>query len=264
MIARFLSGQLPMPAWRRLGSLFVVVAVGFATGAGAQTLQPLPLLADEATPVGALPPMALPMPASRDQNYWGLRLQVGERQERRGPEDLLAVGAGVDYQIAGGSILGLTGGYQRRQHCQAAISDCRGHSLFGLRGRFNVITGGPTVAGIIGDESAASTLGTEIGFGYAPRVSPGVNACTLDLGVPISVAMLQTIRVVTFITPGAVWDIDCSAANTPTGRSFMLGFGFGLLQLGSRGLDVNFGAQRIFRGTTGMQFGVSVSWVRLP
>jgi hypothetical protein len=44
----------------------------------------------------------------------------------------------------------------------------------------------------------------------------------------------------------------------------MLGFGFGLLQLGSRGLDVNFGAQRIFRGTTGMQFGVSVSWVRLP
>jgi len=181
----------------------VAVTVGLASTASAQTLQSLPLLADEATPVGALPPMALPMPASRDQNYWGLRLQVGERQRRSGPEDLLAVGAGVDYQIAGGSILGFTGGYQRRQHCQPALSDCRGHSLFGLRGRFNVITGGPTVAGIIGDESAASTLGTEIGFGYAPKVSPGVNACTLDLGVPISVAMLQTIRVVTFITPGA-------------------------------------------------------------
>jgi hypothetical protein len=38
----------------------------------------------------------------------------------------------------------------------------------------------------------------------------------------------------------------------------------GLQQLFVRGLDVNLGAQRIFRGTTGLQFGISVSWVRLP
>jgi len=230
--------------------------------AHAQTGQPLPIATDEATPIGALPPMPLPMPASRDQNYWGLRLQLGQRNERAGPEDLFAVAGGVDYQLRGGSIFGLTGGYQRRQNCQST-TNC-GHALFGARGRFNVFTGGPTVASIIGDESATTTIGTEIGFGYAPRTSPGVNACTIDLGVPFSVAMLQKIRVVTFLTPGVVWNVDCSSEQTPGARSFLLGFGFGLQQLGVRGLDVNFGAQRIFRGATGLQFGLSVSWVRLP
>jgi hypothetical protein len=228
----------------------------------AQAAQPLPVATEEATPIGALPPMPLPMPASRDQNYWGFRIQYGQRNERAGPEDLFAVAAGVDYQLRGGSIFGLTGGYQGRRNCQTT-SSCS-HALFGARGRFNVFTGGPTVASIIGDESATSTIGTELGFGYGPRVAPGVNACTVDMGVPFSVAMMQTVRVVTFITPGLVWDVDCSAEQTASDRSAFLGFGFGLQQLFVRGLDVNFGAQRIFRGTTGLQFGISVSWVRLP
>jgi hypothetical protein len=238
------------------------MVMGWPSLGGAQTAEPLPLAAEEATPLGALPPMPLPMPASRDQSYWGLRLQVGQRNERRGPEDLFAVAAGVDYQLRGGSIYGLTGGYQKRQNCQSA-TNCT-HALFGARGRFNVFTGGPTVAAIIGDESATTTIGTEIGFGYAPRVEPGVNACTLDVGLPLSVAMLQTIRVVGFVTPGAVWNVDCSSEQRPGNRSFLIGFGFGLQQVGFRGLDVNFGAQRILRGATGLQFGVSVSWVRLP
>jgi hypothetical protein len=242
--------------------LLIAVALGVPCIARAQAVQPLPIATEEATPIGALPPMPLPMPASRDQSYWGLRLQFGQRNERGGPEDLFAVAGGVDYQLRGGSILGLTGGYQRRQNCQST-TDC-GHAMFGARGRFNIFTGGPTVAAIIGDESATSTIGTEIGFGYAPKVSPGVNACTIDLGLPFSVAMMQSIRLVTFLTPGVVWYVDCSAEQTSSGRSVLLGFGFGLQQLGMRGLDVNFGAQRIFRGTTGLQFGVSVSWVRLP
>jgi hypothetical protein len=228
----------------------------------AQAAPSLPIATEEATPIGALPPMPLPMPASRDQSYWGFRLQYGQRNERRGPEDLSAIAGGVDYQLRGGSIFGLTGGYQRRRNCQTT-SAC-GHALFGARGRFNIFTGGPTVASIIGDESATTTLGDEIGFGYAPGVSPGVNACTIDLGVPFSVAMMQTIRVVTFVTPGLVWDIDCSTEQTSSNRSAFLGFGIGLQQLFVRGLDVNLGAQRIFRGTTGLQFGISVSWVRLP
>ena len=228
----------------------------------AQTVQPLPVATEEATPIGALPPMPLPMPASRDQSYWGFRLQYGERNERAGPEDLFAVAAGVDYQLRGGSIFGLTGGYQGRRNCQTT-SDCS-HALFGVRGRFNVFTGGPTVAAIIGDESATSTIGTELGFGYAPKVAPGINACAIDLGVPFSVAMMQSIRIVTFITPGLVWDVDCSSQQTASDRSAFLGFGFGLQQLFVRGLDVNFGAQRIFRGATGLQLGISVSWVRLP
>lgn len=231
--------------------------------AQAQTAQALPLLASEATPIGALPPIALPMPASRDDNYWGVRLQVGQRRER-GPEDLFAVAGGVDYQVRGGSIFGVTGGYQWRQNCDAAVTDCGGHSLFGARARFNFMTGGPTIAGLIGDDAATTTLGTEIGLGYAPNVAPGVNACTFDFGVPLSIAMLERIHLVSFVTPGVVWDVDCSSEDTPRSRSFLLGFGFGIQQLGFRGLDVHVGMQRMFRGTTGVQFGVSVSWVRLP
>jgi hypothetical protein len=231
--------------------------------AQAQAPTALPIFTVEATPIGALPPIALPMPASRDHSYWGLRLQAGNRRQR-GPEDLFAVAGGIDYQVRGGSIFGVTGGYQWRQNCDPATSDCGGHSLFGARARFNLVTGGPTLAGMFGDKSATSTFGTELGFGYAPHVTAGVNACTVDAGLPLSISMLERIHLVTFITPGVVWDLDCSSENTPSFRSYLLGFGVGLQQLGFRGLDVHVGMQRIFRGTTGVQFGVSVSWVRLP
>lgn len=246
-----------------VGLILFAGAVSGPSPVRAQTAQQLPVLTAEATPIGALPPIALPMPASRDNSYWGLRLQTGQRRER-GPEDLFAVAVGVDYQVAGGSIFGVTGGYQSRQNCQPSTSDCSGHSLFGVRARFNLMTGGSTIAGLVGDKAATSTLGTEIGFGYAPNVTSGVNACTFDVGVPLSIAMLERIRLVTFVTPGVVWDIDCSSANTPSLRSYLLGFGLGLQQLGFRGLDVHVGVQRIFRGTTGVLYGVSVTWVRLP
>lgn len=245
-------------------SVLIIAAVLVAPEiAQAQAGQALPVLASEATPIGALPPVALPMPASRDDSYWGVRLQVGQRRER-GPEDLLAIAGGIDYQVRGGSIFGVTGGYQWRQNCAAATTDCGGHSLFGARARFNLMTGGPTIAGLIGDDAATTTFGTEIGLGYAPSVAPGVNACTVDLGVPLSIAMLERIHLVTFVTPGVVWDVDCSSEDTPRSRSFLVGFGFGIQQLGFRGLDVHVGMQRMFRGTTGVQFGVTVSWVRLP
>ena len=229
-----------------------------------QTPESLPMFTAEATPIGALPPLALPMPASRDHNYWGLRLQMGQRRER-GPEDLLAVAAGIDYQVAGGSIFGVTGGYQFRQNCHpSATRDCGGHSFYGARARFNLLTGGSAIAGLINDVAATSTLGYEVGFGYAPSVTAGANACTFDFGVPFSVAMLERIRLVTFVAPGIVWDIDCSSQNTPNLRSYLLGFGLGLQQLAFRGLDVHVGAQRIFRGTTGIQYGISITWLRLP
>lgn len=150
--------------------------------AGSQVTPPTarPILSAEATPIGALPPIALPMPASRDDSYWGVRLQVGQRRER-GLEDLLAVAAGIDYQFRGGSIFGLTGGYQWQQNCQSTTGDCR-HALYGARARFNLITGGPTIAGLLGDNGATSTLGTELGFGYAPAVMTGQNACTINVG----------------------------------------------------------------------------------
>ena len=244
--------------------LFLVIATCLLSSqvVRAQTPTALPILAAEATPIGALPPVALPMPASRDHSYWGARLQVGQRRER-GPEDLLAVAVGVDYQVRGGSIFGVTGGYQWRQNCQATDGDC-GHAMVGARARFNLITGGPTIAGLLGDDGATSTLGTEVGVGYAPDVTGGQNACTLDFGLPLSIAMLERLHLVAFATPGVVWDLDCSAGDTRPQRSYFLGFGLGIQQLGFRGLDVHLGLQRMFRGATGVQFGLSVSWIRLP
>lgn len=229
----------------------------------AQAQSERPVLAAEATPIGALPPVALPMPAHRDDSYWGLRFQMGHRRERGGPEDLIAIAGGIDYQVRGGSIFGLTGGYQWKQNCQSTTGGC-GHSLYGARARFNLITGGPTIAGLLGDDGATSTLGAELGLGYAPKVTDVQNACTLDIGVPLSIAMLERLHLVTFVTPGVVWDLDCSAADTEARRSYLLGFGLGLQQLGLRGLDVHVGMQRMFRGATGVQFGVTVSWIRLP
>ncbi|MFL5527509.1 MAG: hypothetical protein ACJ79I_13880, partial [Gemmatimonadaceae bacterium] len=86
------ASPIPHPASRtpHPPSLIPFVALAIITAQPsplhAQTLTPLPIRAFEATPIGALPPVALPMPASRDQSYWGLRLQVGERRERGGPE----------------------------------------------------------------------------------------------------------------------------------------------------------------------------------
>lgn len=224
-----------------------------------------------ATPTGALPPIALPMPASRNNHYWGARLQTGYRGETGGA-DLLAVAAGIDLQYSGGSTLGVTGGYQK-QDCELTGPDCGGHALFGVRTRINLFTGGPGVGGLFGDNSATTTLGTEIGIGYAPSVLPGMPACTFDVGLPVSVSMFQGIRqvptlggvrVVSFVTPGVVWDVDCSSEDNPTRPSYLTGFGIGLQQWGDRSLDVYLGVQRIFRGASGFQVGITITYVRLP
>jgi sugar phosphate isomerase/epimerase len=66
------------------------------------------LLLLEATPVGALPPIALPMPASRNHNYWGIRLQVGNR-EAASESHLPAFAAGLDLQYRAGEALSKAG-----------------------------------------------------------------------------------------------------------------------------------------------------------
>lgn len=214
----------------------------------------------EATPMGALPPLALPMPASRNHNYFAFRAQSGLRQGRDGP-DLLSIAGGADLQWRGGSLFGFTAGYQTPD-CDAATS-CEGHAFFGARARFNVITGGPTIAGIFQDYSATSTLGAEIGFGYAPGVAPGVDACTVDVGLPLSVAMLQTVRLVSFVMPSASMAVDCGAGFQKQ-SDVLLSAGIGIQQIWLRGLDVYAGLQRVFRDGTGYQFGLSVMYVHLP
>ncbi len=244
-------------------TLLIALAMLGAGRADAQASEDdLQRLRLEATPIGALPPLALPMPASRNHNYWGARVQAGYRRERRGPDDLLAFAGGVDYQYRGGSTFGVTAGFQDRD-CQLSGETCGRHSLFGARSRISLITGGSALGGIFGDYSATNTIGTEFGIGYAPNVLAGMNACTVDFGVPYSVALFQSVRVVSFITPGVVWDVDCSSNNSASGASYMASFGVGLQQLGPRELDVYLGVQRIFRGNSGYQIGLTVTYTKL-
>lgn len=214
----------------------------------------------EATPIGALPPIALPMPASRNHNYWGFRFQGGQREGEG--TDLSAIAAGIDFQYRGGSILGITGGYQKRD-CDLVGESCGGHALFGVRSRINLITGGQAIGSLFGDYSSTTTLGTEVGFGYAPNVLPGMKACTVDFGVPVSASIGQRVRNVLFITPGVVWDMNCASGAGISAPSYFTGLGIGLQQLKGRGLDAFLGLQKIFRRGTGYQFGVSVTYVIL-
>lgn len=216
-----------------------------------------------ATPIGGLPPVAMPMPASRGRNYWGLRLQAGNHRRNDLP-DMQSVAAGLDLQWQGGSVVGLTAGYQVPQ-CKSTDVDCGSHALFGARARVGLMSGGPTLAALIGDYSATTTLGLDLGAGYAPSVKGLGDACAADVGVPVSISMLQRTRLVSFLSPGLAWDAGClRRGSVPTATSFVIGYGIGIQQLGNRGLDVNLGLQRIFRDGAGIQFGISVMYVRLP
>ncbi len=249
---------------RRTIAVVCALIVGTAS-AEAQTQitdNALQILRLEATPIGALPPIALPMPASRNHDYWGVRLQAGQRNGRDG-SDLGALAAGIDFQYRGGSTIGITGGYQKGD-CNLAGPDCGQHALFGLRSRVNLLTGGPTIGALFGDVNATTTVGGEWGFGYAPNIIQDINSCTFDLGMPLSVSMLQRVRVVTFVTPGVAWDMSCWSDGPPTRMSWLTGFGIGIQQLGNRSTDVFLGLQKIFRGETGYQIGLSVTYVWLP
>jgi hypothetical protein len=213
-------------------------------------------------PMGALPPVASLMPASRNHNYLVARAQGGRLTGSAGDRD--ALGLGLDIQWQGGSSFGGTIGYQRNE-C-AVPADCPDHLMLGGRARLGILTGGPTFAALIGDASATTTVGAEVGLGYAAKAIGDRNACALDLQAPVSLSMFQRIRVVSFFSPGIAWDIRCPTRGNSEneGKSFLAGAGIGLHQVGHRGLDITFGAQRIFRSGAGIHLGVSVTWVRMP
>lgn len=214
-------------------------------------------------PVTALGPLSLPMPASRNHNYLIGRLQSGFREGPSGTE-MPAFAAGVDLQYRGGSIIGVTGGYQRRD-CGSVGSGCGGHAMFGIRSQINLVTGGSLFAGLLRDNSATNTLGTEIEFDYAPKFAGDHNACAVDVGLPISVAKRrQRPRLVGYVTPGMIWDFNCGSSGPPAHNTWKTDFGLALQQVGNRSFDIYFGMQKLYRGKTGFQTGVSFTYVRLP
>ena len=142
---------------RRLLITGFLVATAFH-GAGAQaTPEQRELLLIESTPIGALPPIALPMPASRNHNYWGFRLQTG-RREGPGDEGIPAVAAGIDFQYRGGSTIGITGGYQKRD-CGLTGPIVVGIRFLEIRSRLNVLTGGQSLGSLFNDPSRRRRLG---------------------------------------------------------------------------------------------------------
>jgi hypothetical protein len=231
--------------------------------AHAQTDSELARLRLLGVPVTALGPLSLPMPASRNHSYFIGRLQSGFREGPSG-DQMPAFAAGVDFQYRGGSILGVTGGFQRRD-CGTLGSGCGGHAMFGIRSQINLVTGGSLFAGLLRDNSATNTLGTEIEFDYAPKVAGDMNACAIDLGLPLSVAKRrQRPRLVGYVTPGIIWDFNCGSSGPPSRNTWKTDFGLALQQVGNRSFDIYFGMQKLYRGKTGFQTGLSFTYVRLP
>jgi hypothetical protein len=256
---------------RRADGGLVRLACVFAVLAGAAGTQPVAaqgtpaemrVLRLESTPLGALPRLPPPMPANRDHHYWAFRVQAATRGGSGG-FDLPAVAGGIDLQWRGGSVIGMTAGYQRRD-CDLLGPDCGAHPMFEARARLNFLTGSSRIGEALGDYSSTTTVGTSIGFGYAPDAAPGMDACTLDLLVPVSLAMLQTVRLVVSSTPGVVWDVGCGSEPGTGSASYLAGLGIGLQQFGHPGLDFYLGVQKIFRAASGYQLGLTVSFTRLP
>lgn len=238
-------------------TLIPIVTHAQATDAEIATLRLL------GVPITALPPVSLPMPASRNHNYFIARLQTGYRKGPSG-DPMPAFAAGIDLQYRGGSTIGVTGGVQRRD-CGIPGTDCGSHALFGVRSQINLMTGGSIFAGLLNDNSATSTFGTELGVGYAPKVSGSMNACAIDFGLPLSVAKRrQRPRFVGYLSPGIIWDFNCGSGGPNSTKTYKTDFGLALQQVGNRSFDIYFGMQKLFRGRTGFQTGLSFSYVRLP
>jgi hypothetical protein len=227
------------------------------------TDEDLELLRLLATPITALPPLALQMPASRNHSYIIARLQSGYREGPYG-SNMSATAVGLDYQILGGSVIGVTGGFQNRD-CKVPGVDCGKHALFGARTQLNLITGGSMMAALLHDNSTTSTIGAEFGFGYAPKVANDLNSCTIDAGLPLNIAKRrQRPRLTAFVKPGMIWDFSCGSGGPPSRKSYFTDFGLGLQQVAGRGLDIYVGAQKIFRARTGLAAGVTITYVKLP
>ena len=244
-------------------SLILVIASAIPVAAHAQTdgeLARLRLLGVASTALG---PISLPMPASRNHNYFIARLQSGFREGPSG-DQMPAFAGGIDFQYRGGSTIGITGGYQRRD-CGTVGAGCGGHAMFGIKSQINLVTGGSLFAGLLKDNTATNTLGTEIEFDYSPKVANDINACAINLGLPLYVAKRrQRPRVVGYLSPGIIWDFNCGSSGPPSRNTWKTDFGFALQQVGNRSLDIYLGMQKLFRGKTGFQTGVSFTYVRLP
>src|SRR5690606_2161588 len=160
-----------------------------------------------------------------------------------------------------GSTLSATVGYQRTT-CE--VGQCNDHLMFETRGRFNFLTGGPTIAGALSDDNASTTVGFELAIGYSPDVAPRLNACAFDIGMPVDSGLLQRGRLVVLAKSSVTWAFHRGGASQGLATTWLGSMGVGLQQLGLRGIDVAMGFKKLFRDDSVYVFGISVSYLLLP
>jgi hypothetical protein len=66
------------------------------------------------------------------------------------------------------------------------------------------------------------------------------------------------------VSHGKVWDFTVGGVGPGSGKNYKTDFGLALQQVGNRSFDIYLGVQKIFRGRTGYQTGITLSYVRLP
>jgi len=228
------------------------------------------LAAIASTPLGALTPVGPVMATSRDDTLlFGFRLLYGTRAlaERR---SLTSYGFTTNLQIQGGALFSGTIGYQRGD---AAIcvdpSSCDARRLMaGIRYSGNLVTTRPFLrVPFFTDNDASGTAALEFGAGWANKGFGEKQHWTGDVTVPLSLAVGQRVRIVTFAAPTVVMAWGTTDRRWSRGQRVLLGGGItgqeiGQL-LGVTGLDLTIALQRAFSpfGTT---LGATVSWTLAP
>lgn len=221
------------------------------------------------TPLGAFTATGPVMATSGDDKFlFGFRLRYGSHDlpQRR---SLSSYGLTGLMQIEGGALIAGTFGYQHGESEICALSDCDANRVMaGIRYANNLVTTRPfmRVPGFT-ENDATGTMALEFGAGWAEKGFGEGQHWTADITVPLSLAVGQQIRVVTFATPAVVMAWGTTDRRWSRGQRVMLGGGVTLQEigqvLGMTGLDVSLGFQRVFSpfGTT---LGATVTWMHVP
>ena len=252
------------------GALLLVFVPDSLTAQREPNGLPASLASLAATPLGALPPGAPAMPASRDDTLlFGVRVQYAVRQLPNANR-LTSYGFGGDLQVQGRSIFSGVVGYQTldRSVCDTAPS-CKDRRLMaGARFIGNLVTTRPFLRlPFFSGNSATGSAGFEIGAGWGQKAFGEPQHWTADVTVPLSLSVGQGIRVVPFAAPAlaGVWGV--SSRGWRYRQRFMVSGGLGLQEIGQslglRGLDLTFSLQRAF-DPHGTVLGITASWIRVP
>jgi len=227
------------------------------------------LAAIASTPLGALTPVGPVMATSRDDTLlFGFRIAYGTRA-LPAKRSLTAYALTTDVQIQGGALISGTLGYQRGDAEICDASSCDAHRVMaGLRYSKNVVTTRPFLrVPFFTDNDASGTAALEFGAGWANKGFGEKQHWTADMTVPLSLAVGQKVRLVTFATPTVVMAWGTTQRRWSRGQRVMLGGGVTAQEVGQwvglTGLDVTFALQRAFSpgGTT---LGATVSWMHVP